>query len=74
MSGQTNSKVYIFNGKTLKTKYTLDYYSPYHDEKTDGMNKKDHYYLNNKRINKKTFNQYFTKYIAKRYFLRFTKK
>ena len=74
MSGQTNSKVYTFDGQKLKIKYTLDYYSPNHDEKTDGMNKTDHYYLNNKRVNKKTFTQSFNKYVSDRYMMHFTKR
>jgi hypothetical protein len=63
MSGQTNNVVYTFNGKKLYKKYCLDYYSPNHDEKTDGMNKEDHYYINNKRTSKKAFQSLFHKYI-----------
>ncbi len=74
ISGQTNSKVYTFGGNKLKTKYTLDYYSPYHDEKTDGMNKTDHYYLNNKCVNKKTFTKSFNKYVSELNMMHFMKR
>lgn len=74
MSGQTNNVVYTFNGKKLYKKYCLDYYSPNHDEKTDGMNKEDHYYINNKRTSKKAFQSLFHKYISSKNAIHFHKR